>query len=77
MENKIKQPSPIPILPILGAIIGNSAFLDGKWIKKGDTVKDFKVISIKDNRVILQRKNKKYFLSFHPSKQLLKIINKE
>lgn len=49
---------------VLKAIVSNNIFLNGKWYKKGDRVGEYKVISIKDEYVVLfnDKSDKKLFL---------------
>ncbi len=57
----------------LGAIVNQSAFIDGAWKKRGDTVGEFKVDSISGDHVVLKRKNRTITLYFRKTKQLLKL----
>jgi len=57
----------------LTAIINSSAFIDGKWYKKGDTVGDFKLDSVTADHVALKRENRTITLFFKRAKQIVNI----
>jgi len=58
---------------VLGAVINDSAFIDGKWHRPGDAVGDFRLDSIEDGHVVLKRKNRTITLYFRKTKDILKI----
>jgi len=58
---------------VLGALINDSAFIDGKWRKQGDAVGDFQLDAIGDSHVVLKRKNRTITLYFRKTKDILKI----
>ncbi len=64
------------MLPKLQAIIGNRAFIDGRWISKGARIRGFRLIEIKKNGVVLQRQGVRYYLEFHPNIQLFQVTPK-
>jgi len=47
---------------ILNAVFNDSAKINGKWVKKGDVIYNFKVIKIDYNKVILKKDNKYFVL---------------
>ncbi len=55
----------------LGAVINDSAFIDGKWCKKGDAVGEFKLISIEHGHVVLKRKKRTITLYFKKAKDII------
>ncbi len=42
----------------LNAIFQNKANINGKWIKKGESIKGYKLIKISDNGIVLKRDKK-------------------
>jgi len=51
----------------LNAIFNNSAKINGKWVKKGDVIYNYKIIKIEYNKVILKKDNKYFVLTMkHP-----------
>jgi len=66
-----------PPTPILGAIINDTAFIEGEWKRVGDIVKGYKIVAIKDNLVVLKfgKRTIKLSVVSHKSNKI-KIINK-
>ena len=63
-----------PPIPILSAVIDDTAFIDGKWRRVGDTVKGYKIVSIKkDGSVVLKLGQKSIDLHVTAKKQISKI----
>ncbi len=58
---------------LLGAIVNQSAFIDGKWRKKGDIVGDFVLETVEDDHVVLKSKNRTITLYFRKTKNILKL----
>ena len=56
----------------LGAVINDSAFIDGEWRRKGDIVGEFKVILIGRDHVVLKRKKRTITLYFEKAKEIIK-----
>lgn len=57
----------------LGAIVNDTAFIDGSWKKVGDTVGDFQLDAIGDSHVVLKRKNRTITLYFRKTKNMLTV----
>jgi len=57
----------------LGAIVNDTAFIDGAWKKAGDMVGDFHLDAIKDGHVVLKRKNRIITLYFRKTKNILTV----
>ncbi len=57
----------------LGAIVNNTAFIDGVWKKVGDAVGDFQLNAIEDGYVVLKRKNRTITLYFRKTKNILTV----
>ena len=57
----------------LGAIVNNTAFIDGAWKKVGDAVGDFQLDAIEDGHVVLKRKNRTITLYFRKTKNILTV----
>ena len=58
----------------LGAIMNNSALINGSWYRLGSRIKGYKVSSISDARVILKRGKRTLYLTTKTKKSTLKII---
>jgi len=56
----------------LGAIVNDTAFIDGTWRKAGDSVGEFHVKAIEDDHVILKSKDRTITLYFRKAKDILK-----
>ena len=56
---------------VLGAIVNDAAFIDGVWKRRGDSVGDFQLDAIKDDHVVLKRKNRTITLYFRRTKNIL------
>ena len=56
---------------VLGAIVNDAAFIDGAWKRRGDSVGDFQLDAIKDDHVVLKRKNRTITLYFRRTKNIL------
>lgn len=50
----IKDPFFTQKAPTLQAIFNDSAMINGKWIKLGQSIDNFKLIAIKDGEVLLR-----------------------
>ena len=48
---------------ILDAIMNNSALINGKWYKLGQSVKNYKIISIENDSIVLSKNRKRITLS--------------
>jgi len=57
----------------LGAIVNDTAFVDGVWKKVGDAVGDFQLDAIEDSHVVLKRKNRTITLYFRKTKNILTV----
>ena len=57
----------------LGAIVNDTAFIDGTWKKAGDAVGDFQLDAIEDDHVVLKRKNRTITLYFRKTKNILTV----
>ncbi|NPA50729.1 MAG: hypothetical protein GXO02_03765 [Epsilonproteobacteria bacterium] len=62
---------------ILGAIINNKAYLNGTWVKVGDTISGFKVVKIYDDSVELKLGKRDVRVFLTPKSDLIKIANGE
>jgi len=60
-----------PVKFILGAIINDAAFIDGKWHRVGDEINGFKVMSIASDRVTLKQGERTVVLFFKKTKSIL------
>ena len=60
----------------LVTILGDKAFIDGKWMRKNDIIHGYKLSQILKNRVILSKKRKKIVLRFKESRKILKVRKK-
>ena len=56
----------------LGAIVNDTAYIDGTWRKAGDSVGEFHVKAIEDDHVILKSKDRTITLYFRKAKDILK-----
>lgn len=50
-------------IPTLGGIINHQAFLNGRWVKAGDRVGNYKVLSVGGKRVRVSNGRKVYVIS--------------
>jgi len=57
----------------LGAIVNNTAFINGSWYKQGDNISGFDVASVASDRVSLDKESRKITLFFRKSKNIIKI----
>ncbi len=60
----------------LVSILGNRAFIDGKWFAKGDKIDGYKIKKVFPNRVVLYRQNKIKVLKFEKNKNILNVREK-
>jgi len=58
---------------ILETILNNRAFIDGKWYNKGDKVREFKLITINSDSVVLIKDLKKTTLRLKKIENILKM----
>ncbi|BCD68673.1 hypothetical protein [Nitratiruptor sp. YY09-18] len=59
----------------LQAIFNDKAYINGKSYKRGDIIRGFKIVDIKDSYVILQRgKKKRVLVLYRP--HVLKVVEK-
>ncbi len=56
----------------LGAIVNDTAFINGQWYKLHDKIKGYKVMTIKKATVVLTKKGKKIMLSIHKKNKNIK-----
>jgi hypothetical protein len=57
---------------VLGGIVNSTAFINGAWKKKGDMIDEFRLKTIKSDRVVLKRKNRTITLYFRKTKNIFK-----
>ncbi len=62
---------------VLGGIMNSSAYIDGKWHKKGDKVGDFNLTDVKEDHVTLKKENRTITLFFRKAKKLLSISEEQ
>ncbi|MFK5882470.1 MAG: hypothetical protein QM482_09680 [Sulfurospirillum sp.] len=60
----------------LVSIMGTKAFVDGRWIAKGDVVTGYRVKKVLGNAVILYKKRKTIVLRFEKNAEILKVREK-
>jgi len=56
------------VILVLNAIFNNSANINGKWVRKGDFIYDFRVLKIEKDRVLLVKGKNIFWLSYSKSK---------
>ncbi|MDD2789421.1 MAG: hypothetical protein PHU40_02020 [Sulfurimonas sp.] len=71
-----KSPAPTAPTLILSAVMNDSALINAKWYKVGDTIHGYKVLSIDLKSAHLASKNKKLTLTTHSDSKNLKFKNK-
>ncbi len=71
---KIVKKKPKPLL--LDAIMNSSVLINGKWYKKNEKVRNYKVVRIEKSSVTLKSSAKTITLSTNVKKQTLKFKNK-
>lgn len=59
----------------LKAIISNEVLINNTWMKKYDVIKEYKLISINENIVVLEKKNKKIILKVYNDDKYSKLFN--
>jgi len=57
----------------LSAILNNSAFINGKWVKKGQKIGPYKLVEIMDDSVVLKSSNKTKLIFFKKNNGKIKI----
>jgi len=72
--NNIKV-KPKKLLSLI-AIFNQKAFINGKWIGKGDMIYGYRLKNLYTNKVILVKKHKKITLLLTKSRNILKIREK-
>ncbi len=60
----------------LVTILNKKAFVDGRWVEKGDTIFGYSVKNISQDRVLLEKKGKIVVLKFKKDKNILDIRDK-
>ena len=55
----------------LGAIVNDTAFIDGKWHRQGDELEGFKIETIASDRVVLKQDDREVILFFKKTKPIL------
>ena len=60
---------------LLGAIVGEKAFINGSWVEKGDRMMGYLIMEIKPEEVILKKDSRviHLFLPIHKKKNLLQL----
>jgi hypothetical protein len=58
----------------LGGILNNSAFINGKWVRKGQQIGPYKLVEIMEDSVVLKSKNKTKLIFFKKNNGKIKII---
>ncbi len=58
------------------SVMGSRAFVDGRWIGKGDTIAGYRVKKVLKNSVILFKKRKMIVLKFEKNTEILKVREK-
>jgi len=69
--NVLAPAQPERISFVLGAIVNQSAFINGTWYKTGDKIGDFRLKTIMDDHVVLRRKKRTITLFFKPTKHIV------
>jgi len=60
----------------LVSILGNRAFIDGRWLGKGNKIHGYKIKKVLQNKVVLFKQNKIKVLRFEKSKDILNVREK-
>jgi len=63
-NGKIFNVSPVNLS--LNAIFQNKAFINGRWVKRGDLIEGYKVIKITQNSVVLFKNGKIKKITLNP-----------
>ncbi len=61
----------------LVTILNKKAFVDGRWVEKGDTIFDYSVKKISKDRVLLEKRGKIVILKFKKDRNILDIRDKQ
>jgi len=60
----------------LVAILGNRAFINGKWFSKGDKIDGYRIKKVFQDRVMLYKQDKIKVLRFEKNKNILNVKDK-
>lgn len=58
-------------------ILNNKAFIDSRWYKVGDIVKEYEIVQITNNSILAKKNDKLIKLGIKKSQKLLKIRDKK
>jgi len=58
------------------SILNNKAFINDRWLVKGDKIYGYIIKKILNDRVVLEKKKKKIVLNFQKNKDILKVRKK-
>ena len=58
----------------LSAIMNNSAFINGKWVREGEKIGSYKVVEIMDDAVVLKDNKRTKLIFFKKNSGKIKII---
>ena len=77
-KNNTLEKTSIVIEPvILQTILNNRAFIDGKWYNKGDKVREFELVAINSDSVVLMKNSKKTILRLKIIENILEMKEQE
>jgi adenine-specific DNA methylase len=71
---KVIKAKPKPL--VLNAILNSSALINGKWYKKNDKIRSYRVVSIDKSSVTLKSGDRRMILSTNTKNKTLKFKNK-
>ncbi len=69
----IEQPKSSAVEFVLGGLINDKAYLNSRWVKKGDTVEGYEVIDMDDTSVTLIRGEREIKVFLKKSKPILQL----
>ncbi len=76
-QAKAVKRKPKPITLRITAIMNDRAFVNGRWVRSGDRIGEYKVVGIRSRGIVLKAHNRTLFLPMREKKRLLKVKEPE